>query len=167
MSRDKQMINDLIEIFDEEYGKRNLITPQNTAEKLTAKGYRKVDSVTFMGGIVEQMRADVAEEIFAEIEKSIADIEYRQYTPNPVTVEDLKNQANWLLHEVVPKTLAELKKKYTEVAERREVSENNTVRCFHPSVTESQREAERRKGVENSPVDCSTPSVTDQKGEGK
>ena len=55
MSRDKQMFNDLIEIFDEEYGKRNLITPQNTAEKLTAKGYRK--------------STDVAEEIFAEIEK--------------------------------------------------------------------------------------------------
>jgi hypothetical protein len=45
MSRDKQMINDLIEIFDEEYGKRNLITPQNTAEKLTDKGYRKASEV--------------------------------------------------------------------------------------------------------------------------
>lgn len=43
--RDKQMINDLIEIFDEEYGKRNLITPHNTADKLTAKGYRKADPV--------------------------------------------------------------------------------------------------------------------------
>ena len=41
MSREKQMINDLIEIFDEEYEKRGLITPQNTAEKMTAKGYRK------------------------------------------------------------------------------------------------------------------------------
>jgi hypothetical protein len=41
MSREKQMIDDLIEIFDEEYEKRRLITPQNTAEKLTAKGYRK------------------------------------------------------------------------------------------------------------------------------
>ena len=46
---------DLVEIFDEEFGKRNLITPQNTAEKLTDKGYRKA--------------SDVAEEIFAEIEK--------------------------------------------------------------------------------------------------
>lgn len=41
MSRDKHMINDLIEIFNEEYGKRLKITPQNTAEKLTAKGYLK------------------------------------------------------------------------------------------------------------------------------
>ena len=36
------MFNDLIEIFDEEYKRRNLITPQNTAEKMTAKGYRKI-----------------------------------------------------------------------------------------------------------------------------
>lgn len=47
MSREKQndelvqMYRDLGEIFDEEYEKRRLITPQNTAEKLTAKGYRK------------------------------------------------------------------------------------------------------------------------------
>ena len=41
MSEEKQMIDDLIEIFDEEYNKRNLITPQFTADKLIAKGYRK------------------------------------------------------------------------------------------------------------------------------
>ena len=95
--------------------------------------------------------SDVAEEIFAEIERSI----FRLETPYQT------------LYCIDDGFIAELKKKYTDVAERREVSENNTVRCFHPSVTESQREAERRKGVENSPVDCSTPSVTDQKGEGK
>ena len=55
MSRDKQMFNDLVEIFDEEYGRRNLITPQNTAQKLTAKGYCK--------------SSEVAEEIFAEIDQ--------------------------------------------------------------------------------------------------
>ena len=53
----------------------------------------------------------------------------------------------------------------SEVAKRREVSENNTVRCFHPSVTESQREAERREDIEKSPVDSLTPSVTDSKGD--
>lgn len=37
----KEMVKDLIEIFDEEYEKRRLITPQNTAEKMTTKGYRK------------------------------------------------------------------------------------------------------------------------------
>ena len=47
MSKEKQneelvqMYRDLCEIFDEEYEKRRLITPQNTAEKMTAKGYRK------------------------------------------------------------------------------------------------------------------------------
>lgn len=47
MSKEKQnnelvqMYRDLSEIFDEEYEKRRLITSQNTAEKMTAKGYRK------------------------------------------------------------------------------------------------------------------------------
>jgi len=41
MSKEKRMIDDLIEIFDEEYNKANLITPQFTADKLIAKGYRK------------------------------------------------------------------------------------------------------------------------------
>ena len=36
-----EMRSDLVEIFDEEYEKRRLITPQNTAEKLFAKGYCK------------------------------------------------------------------------------------------------------------------------------
>lgn len=35
----EEMKKDLTEIFDEEYESRKLITPQNTAEKLSAKGY--------------------------------------------------------------------------------------------------------------------------------
>ena len=57
----------------------------------------------------------VAREIFEEIEKRIADLEYRANTPRKtVKVEELKEQVNWILHEVVPSTVAELKKKYTE-----------------------------------------------------
>ena len=43
MEREKQieLERDLIEIFNEEYEKRHLITPANTAKKLTEKGYRK------------------------------------------------------------------------------------------------------------------------------
>lgn len=43
MERENQIEfeRDLIEIFDEEYEKRYLITPTNTAEKLTEKGYLK------------------------------------------------------------------------------------------------------------------------------
>ena len=69
------------------------------AENLYNKGYRKA--------------SDVAREIFAEIEKRIADLEYRANTPRKtVNVEELKEQVNWILHEVVPSTIAELKKKY-------------------------------------------------------
>lgn len=41
MEKQIELEKDLTEIFDEEYEKRNLITPKNTAEKLTAKGYQK------------------------------------------------------------------------------------------------------------------------------
>lgn len=52
---EKQIEKDLTEIFDEEYGKRCLITPRFVAERLIEKGYRK--------------QSDVAREIFAEIGK--------------------------------------------------------------------------------------------------
>lgn len=45
VDKEKQMVNDLIEIFDEEYSRRCLITPQNTAEKMSEKGYRKAEEV--------------------------------------------------------------------------------------------------------------------------
>ena len=56
----EDMRGDLIEIFDKEYDKRRLITPHNTAEKLTELGYRK--------------STDVAREIFEDIESSCVDI---------------------------------------------------------------------------------------------
>ena len=59
--------------------------------------------------------SEVAEEIFAEIEKRIASLEYQANTQRKtISVEELKAQVNWILHEVVPQTLAELKKKYTK-----------------------------------------------------
>jgi hypothetical protein len=71
------------------------------AKELYAKGYVKA--------------SDVAEEIFAEIEKYIANLEYQANTQRKtVRVEELKAQCDWILHEVIPKALAELKKKYTE-----------------------------------------------------
>lgn len=41
----EEMRKDLIEIFDEEYEKRRMITPDFTAEKMTSKGYRKQSDV--------------------------------------------------------------------------------------------------------------------------
>ena len=44
MSGEKQiedMRKDLVEIFDEEYGKRRIITADFTAIKMSSKGYRK------------------------------------------------------------------------------------------------------------------------------
>jgi hypothetical protein len=99
MSRDKQIdaiYEDLVEIFDEEYGKRNLITPQNTAEKMTAKGYRKA--------------SDVAEEIFAEIGKL-----------RPITKLVIKGLGEWdfdkdgeKFYWISETKIVELKKKYTQ-----------------------------------------------------
>jgi hypothetical protein len=62
---------------------------------------------------IAHLEAEVAREIFEEIEKEISNLEYRANTPRKtVRVEELKAQVDWVLHEVVPKTIAELKKKY-------------------------------------------------------
>lgn len=60
-------------------------------------------------------RADVAREIFADIESTIDSMEYNANTPRKtVKAEELKEQVDWVLHKVIPETLAALKKKYTE-----------------------------------------------------
>lgn len=59
--------------------------------------------------------AEGAREILAEIEKKIADLEYQAKIPRKtVKVEELKAQMNWILHEVIPQIIAEIKEKYTE-----------------------------------------------------
>lgn len=105
MSRDKQIdviYEDLVEIFDEEYNRRNLITPQNTAERMTAKGYRKA--------------SEVAREIFAEIERIISK-EIHRCESIREHYADLTQRKYWEGGEsAVRKTrywIAELKKKYT------------------------------------------------------
>ena len=110
MSRDKQieeMRKDLIEIFDEEYNKRRIITADFTAIHLTAKDYRKA--------------SEVAEEIFAEIEqnlnnliryykvkrKYVTEIEYSEFEQRYCDIK-IRTFEERLLK------IAELKKKYTE-----------------------------------------------------
>ena len=69
------------------------------AEFLVNEGYRK--------------STDVAREIFEEIEKALSSMKYNANTPRKtVTVDELKEQVDWVLHEVVPNRIAELKKKY-------------------------------------------------------
>jgi hypothetical protein len=62
----KQMYNDLVEIFDEEYEKRRLITPQNTAEKMTAKGYRKQEWIPVTEALPEEGCASVVAVIYRD-----------------------------------------------------------------------------------------------------
>ena len=60
---------------------------------------------------VTKAKADTVREIFEKIEKRIASLEYQANTQRKtISVEELKAQVNWILHEVVPQTLAELKK---------------------------------------------------------
>ena len=106
MSRDKQ-IEEMADIIDRmednayTYFDEPFANGERIAEVLYNAGYRK--------------STDVAEEIFAEIEERIATLEYQANTPRKtVKTEELRAQVNWVLHEVVPITIAELKKKYTE-----------------------------------------------------
>lgn len=58
--------------------------------------------------------AKAVEDIFEEIEKAIAGMTYNARTQRKtVKVEELKEQVDWVLHEVVPNRIDELKKKYT------------------------------------------------------
>lgn len=156
MIRDKQ-IEEMAKAICSEY---DCVIPCRRCDYYEYANCRDVKSAAKLYDAGYRKASDVAEEIFEEIERSI----FRLETPYQT------------LHCIPDGLIAELKKKYigkdtnvstkeSEVAKRREVSENNTVRCFHPSVTESQREAKRREDIEKSPVDCLTPSVTDSKGD--
>ena len=101
-----ELKKDLTDIFDEEYYRRNLITPQNTAEKLAEKGYRKT--------------SDVAREILDEIDNLFYSL---LYVGRDEMLTALRNQdtASFLVSRSGVTTLnvlcvliAELKKKYTE-----------------------------------------------------
>ena len=66
-----------------------------------------------IGNAIKKKKVEIAREIFEEIESKIATLEYKAKTPRKtVKVEELKAQVNWVLHEVVPNTIAELQKKY-------------------------------------------------------
>lgn len=126
------------------------------AQYLYEKGYRKVveQSETareckegvdngFSSSVTESAtRAEVARVIFEEIdeifERQIYESRWLDQNGKVLGVVDVFYAFECWRDYIKP----ELKKKYTEVAER-------------------------RKGVENSPVDCSTSSVTDSKGDTK
>jgi hypothetical protein len=107
MNRDKQLeemrplADEMGKAISNEYERRVLADERKLEAVLKENGWRKA--------------SEVASEIFEEIEKSIANLEYSANTPRKtVKVEELKAQVDWILHEVLPKTLAKLKKKYTE-----------------------------------------------------
>ena len=78
MNKEKQMVNDLIEIFNEEYDKRHLITPRNTAEKLIAKGYRKSTEVA--REIFRMLREDLRGFVDMEYLERLIEIYEKKYT---------------------------------------------------------------------------------------
>lgn len=93
----EEMRKDLIEIFNEEYEERRLITAKFTAEKMSAKGYRRqggrltvnVGAHELAEKMFEEKKLELIKEIFSEIEDVI------------VFKEDARR-------------IAQLKKKYTE-----------------------------------------------------
>lgn len=61
---------------------------------------------------------EIAREIFTTIKSGIDSLEYNVKTPRKtVKVAELKEQVNWVLHEVIPKTLVEIENEYTDVAD--------------------------------------------------
>lgn len=60
-----ELEKDLTEIFDDEYEKRHLITPTNTAKKLTEKGYTKQEWIS-----VEDRLPDEDERVLVALTRS-------------------------------------------------------------------------------------------------
>ena len=78
------------------------------SQKKWEKAYEELETK------LEQAKTEFAREIFEEIEKAISSMKYNTNTSRKtVKVEELKEQVDWVLHEVVPNRLTELKKKYT------------------------------------------------------
>lgn len=74
---------------------------KNIASLIIAHGYCKA--------------SEVAEEIFEEIEKALSNARYISKTSRKtVKVEELKEQAEWILHEAVLQIIEPIKKKYAE-----------------------------------------------------
>jgi hypothetical protein len=86
------------------------------AEGLYNAGYRKIDSVTFVGGIVEQLRAEVAEEIFADFRAEMRSEIARNKELFAEDEDDFYEGRNDAYRTAI-NCLAELKKKYTEGGE--------------------------------------------------
>lgn len=58
-------------------------------------------------------KSEVAREIFEVIKHRIASLEYKANTPRKtVKIEELIVQVDWILHVVIPQTLAELEKEF-------------------------------------------------------
>lgn len=110
----------------ETLGVKALIDRQPTADVVPKsevdKWFRECEEL--QGRLIE-VKKEVVREIFGEIEKSIVDLEYQAKTPRKtVKVEELKAQCDWILHEVIPKSLAELKKKHIGDKQRKEDEKN-------------------------------------------
>lgn len=100
MSRDKQIekiardLNHIIQFKD-----NGFVARYATAEAFYDRGYRRA--------------SEVALEVIEELERKIASLEYNaKTTRKTIKVEELRAQVDWILHEVVPDTIAEVKKKY-------------------------------------------------------
>lgn len=89
------------------------VVPRSEVERLTIELEAMRGAENSYKLHYEKAKQEVAEQIFGEIEKSIADLEYKANTPRTtVRIDELKAQVNWVLHEVIPQMIAELKKKY-------------------------------------------------------
>ena len=79
------------------------------ARHLYYNGWRNVDSVTFVGGVVEQLKGEVARQIFEEIDNILYKFTYPSLTA--IGKINVINAEGYHLH---TRDYAELKKKYTE-----------------------------------------------------
>jgi tRNA isopentenyl-2-thiomethyl-A-37 hydroxylase MiaE len=104
-NKEKQLANDLVEIFDKEYQKRGLLTPTFTAKQLCGLGYQKVneDSVVISREEYEELKQaksllEFREETIKYLED--ANIRYAEALELKVNKKERKETAEKILNEV-------------------------------------------------------------------
>lgn len=77
------------------------------------KKYDEQRDIALHARLVEETKQKVAREISANIKKAISNMKYNANTTRKtVNVEELKEQVDWVLHEVVPNRISEVINQY-------------------------------------------------------
>ena len=86
------------------------------SQHLLKDAWKRIEELDELCGELQKSKTEVAREIFEEVEEAISAMEYnaKSQTKNAtIPIDSMTDVVNWVLHEVVPNRISELKNKYT------------------------------------------------------